>query len=137
MFLKLENKTNNKISIKLFPKKEYSHIDMYRFSDGSNGYRDTKFEIAPNQFAYLYNTGNIDQEPFELASEIFDSIYITTYIEDEIIMKFYHDSVLGYSDNLFNKSSHWNNEVYIDSYPTNFSQNPVEVHDYTFIIVNE
>lgn len=49
-------------------------------------------------------------------------------------MKFSIDTVIGYSENLFDSISSWNYEIKDYDEPDNFNQNPVESHDYSFII---
>ena len=82
MQLLIDNKTNNKITVRLFPKSEYLHNDLYDFSDFGGGYNVTIFEIEPNQDGNLYYSDNLDQTPFDLASKIFDSIHLTPFNED-------------------------------------------------------
>lgn|SRR3989339_1680122 len=134
MQLLIENKTDNKIAVKLFPKSEYLHNDLYDFSDFGSGYNGTEHNIESNRNESLYYSENTDQKPFSLAAKIFDSIHITPFNKDKKVMKFSIDTVIGYSENLFDSISSWNYEIKDYDEPDNFNQNPVESHDYSFII---
>lgn len=136
MQLLIENNTNNKITVELFPKPEYLHNTLYDFSDFGGGYSETIFEVEQNKNKYenIYYSSNIDQEPFELAVKIFDSIHITPFNENKTVMKFSIDTVTGYSENLFDSSSNWKYEIRNYDMPDNFNRNPVESYDYTFVI---
>lgn len=134
MQLLIENKTNNKITVRLFPKSEYLHNELYDFSDFGGGYSETIFEIEPNQEENLYYSDNLEQTPFDLVSKVFDSIRITPFNEDKVVMLFSADTVIGYSENLFDSTSNWNYEIRNYDEPDNFNRNPVESHDYNFII---
>lgn len=51
MQLLIENKTDNKISVKLFPKSEYLHNDLYDFSDFGSEYNETEHNIESNKMS--------------------------------------------------------------------------------------
>ena len=134
MQILIENTTDNKLTVKLFPKTQYIHGDLYDFSDIGGGFSDTEFEIQQNNKESLYISSNLDQEPYMLISKIFDSINIKPYNKDKIEMKFSIDTVIGYSENLFDSNSTWTYEKRNYDEPDNFNQNPVESHDYSFVI---
>ena len=75
-----------------------------------------------------------DHRTIDIAAKIFDSIHITPFNKDKKVMKFSIDTVIGYSENLFDSISSWNYEIKDYDEPDNFNQNPVESHDYSFII---
>ena len=137
MQLLIENKTENTISVRLYPKNKFLHNELYNSSDFGGGYSNTEFEIDANQDHSLFYSQNIDQEPYNLASQIFDSIHIKSFNSDKISIKYSVDTVIGYSENLFDSSSTWNYEIINTGRPDNFNQNPVELHNYTFVISGE
>ena len=138
MQILLKNETDSKQTVQLFPKSEYlmdDRNDFYMYSDLGNGdYGDKYFDIVQDESNSIFITKDSNQEPYDLALRVFDSIYIIPSNEDKTIMKFYPDTVIGYTENLFDKNSVWDFEKRNYNEPTNFSQNPVESHDYTFVI---
>ncbi len=138
MQILIKNETDSKQTVQLFPKSEYlmnGRNDFYMYSDLGNGdYGDKYFDIEPGESNNLFITADLSQEPSDLALKIFDSIYIVPFNESKTIMKFYPDSVIGYEENLFNENSIWIYEVRNYDEPTNFKQNPVESHEYSFVI---
>jgi len=138
MQILIKNETDSKQTVKLFPKSVYfidDRNDFYMYSDLGNGdYGDKYFDIVQNESKSIFITKDLNQEPYDLALRIFDSIYIIPSNEDKTIMKFYPDTVIGYTENLFDKNSVWDFEKRNYNEPTNFSQNPVESYDFTFVI---
>ncbi len=132
----IKNETENELSLKLYPKQEFLKGDLYKISDYGD-YTKTENEIEPNDKCALYLSVDLTRKPYMLASEIFDSILIIPIREDEIEMKFTQDTVIGYSENLFDETSNWNYEILNYNEPTNFTQNPVESHNYSFSISDE
>ena len=49
-------------------------------------------------------------------------------------MRYFTDTVIGYSENLFDSTSNWNYEIRKYDEIDNFNRNPVESHDYSFLI---
>jgi len=135
--LLLENETESAIEVVVYPKSEYLTLeDCYDFSDFGGGCGQTTFGIGPASDYYLYYSKNLDWNPSVLAAEIFDSIHITLPDDDKMI-KFSMDTVIGYTENLFDTMTTWKYEVHEYDEPTNFNKNPVESHDYTFVILRE
>jgi hypothetical protein len=134
----IQNETGSKITVQLFPKSEYlmeGRDDFYMYSDLGNGdYGDTGFEIGQNESNSIFLTKDLNLTSYNLALKIFDSIYIIPTDTGNAIMKFYPDTVIGYSENLFQDNQMWVYEKRNYNEPTNFKQNPVESDDYTFVI---
>jgi len=134
MSIMIKNNSINEITVELFPKSEYVHYNLYKFSDIGSGYRERKFNILPKEDGHLFSSKNLDQTPYGLAIEIFDSIHINL---NEKTIKFSNDTVIGYSENLFAGNSIWEYKVINYYMPTMFKQNPVESHVYSFIITED
>lgn len=130
----IKNNTGNKLKVTLYPRSKYMYGDLYDFCDFGGGYADTTFDIDSNDQKSLYISSNLDQKPYDLTSEIFDSIYIKPYDNAIGIMKFSNVTVIGYSDNLFRDNSIWIYEKRNYDENTNFSTHPIESHDYIFEI---
>ena len=138
MQLLIKNETDSKQTIKLFPKTAYlmeNRNDLYMYSDLGNGdFGDKDFEIVEGDYNSIFISSDLKVEPNELAKKVFDSIYIIPFNKNKSMMKFYSDSVIGYSVNLFDDNSTWNYEVRNYDEPDNFNQNPVESHEYSLVI---
>lgn len=138
MQIKIKNETGSIQTVRLFPKSDYlmnNMDDFYMYSDLGNGdYGHKYFDIDQDESKSIFMTSHLNQAPFSLALKIFDSIYIISSNEDKTIMKFYPDTVVGYTENLFDKNSIWSYEKKNYDEPTNFKQNPSESYEYTFVI---
>jgi hypothetical protein len=128
------NKTDNNFTITLFPKTEFIYNDLYDFSEIGGGYRKTVINVVPDDKAQLYISGNLQIQPNDLVKLVFDSIHIKPFNEDKIEMKFSPDTVIGYSENLYDDNSVWIYEQRNYSEKTNFSIHPIESYDYSFVI---
>ncbi|MCU4164958.1 hypothetical protein [Carboxylicivirga caseinilyticus] len=134
MQLVIENKTENKISIELFPKNEYLHNDLYKFSDFGGGYSETILELEVDSEKEIFISNNLNSKPSIRAIEVFDSIHISAFDENRFGIKFSHAKVQGYVENLFNEDSFWKLVIRKFDLPTSFRRNPVESSDYIFEI---
>ena len=138
MQIKIKNETGSVQTVQLFPKSDYltnNLPDFYRYSDIDNGdYKDKYFDVDQDESKTLFMTSHLNQDPYNLALKIFDSIYIILSSEDKIIMKFYPDTVIGYTENLFDNNSIWSYEKRNYNEGTNFKRNPSESYEYTFVI---
>lgn len=137
MEILLKNGTNSKQVVQLFPKAQYlkdGRDDLYLFSSGYGDCKYTYCDIEPGESNCLFITTDLDQIPSVLALQVFDSIHIVPYSDSLAIIRFYPDSVHGYNDNLFNENSKWIYKMKHQKEPTNFSENPIELHEYTFVI---
>jgi hypothetical protein len=137
MEILLKNETDSKQIVQLFPKAAYlkaGRDDLYMYSELGNGdYKSNYFDILPGESNVICITEDLNQRPSALALKVFDSIYIIQ-ADSTAIARFYPDSVLGYSENLFYENSTWVYEVKNYKERTNFTQNPTEAHQYSFII---
>lgn len=138
MELIVKNETDSKQTIELFPKTDYlkkNRNDLYMYSDLGNGdFGDKFFEIGVGDNKSIFITSNLEFEPHVLVEKVFDSIFIVPFNENKTMMKFYPDSVVGYIENLFDDNATWIYELRNYDEPDNFNQNPVESHEYRFVI---
>ncbi|MBE9467681.1 MAG: hypothetical protein IMY72_05080 [Bacteroidetes bacterium] len=141
MQILIKNDTDSKQEVQLFPKTNFlmdKRTNLYMYSDLGNGdYGNTNFDIKQDESNNIFMTTDINQEPYDLALKLFDSIYIIPSNEDKTIMKFYPDTVIGYTKNLYDKNSEWFYENKKYNERTNFKNNPIESYDYNFIISTE
>jgi hypothetical protein len=134
MVLLIENTADSELTIAFFPKPDYLDGSRYRYSELGNGdYSYTTETVEPSDDRIFYISTNINQEPPYLVSKVFDSIFITSN-ELNLEIKFYPDTVIGYSENLFKSSLSWNYQKWNYSEKTNLSTHPIESHEYSFLI---
>jgi hypothetical protein len=136
--VKLKNETDIDLAVSVFPKAMYLHgTTLYRLTDFGGSYVETTFDLKQDEEHGLYITSDLNKNPYDLITEIFDSIKVQSLNGDEIEMKFSPDKVIGYTENLYATTSRWNFEIRNFNLQTMFKQNPVESHDYIFVLVNE
>ncbi|HET6558671.1 MAG TPA: hypothetical protein VFG54_15230 [Prolixibacteraceae bacterium] len=134
MQILIKNNTDNTLKVTLFPRTKYMDGNLYDSSDIGGGYAQTTFDIESNSQEGLYISGNLNQKPYNLAKEVFDSIRIISDQNETGMMRFSNDQAVGYPDNLFSDQSTWDFEKRNVNLHTQFSAHPVESHDYTFVI---
>lgn len=135
MQIAIVNEMESIQEVRVFPKPAYVKDNLYRYTDLGNGdYQDRNYRLSLNEAFTLFMTNDIQQEPCNIALEVFDSIWVVPFNEDREIMKFYPDQVTGYPKNLFEDSDAWSYALSQYDEPDNFHQNPVESHDYIFVI---
>ena len=131
--ISIQNRTADIIGVTLFPKEEYTRGGFYRMSDFGGGYLLPEFNLSPNNDAWynwdevIFVTRDLSIKPYMLASKIFDSIHIS--LKDNVTLKFTHENVTGYSENIFSENSTWDFRI-----ERRYSKNPVNIHRYTFAI---
>lgn len=130
----IKNETTSTFTIKLFPKSEYLLANSYSFSSVGNGYRDTEFELQSQFEQELYVMDELDEEPTTIIKQVFDSIHVIFPDPSLGKIRFSSHKVDGYSENLYENDSLWDNQVRNLDFATNFRSNPVESNDYIFII---
>ena len=130
----LKNETESTFKLTLLPKAEYLNGDLYDFSDIGGGYRNTIIEIAPGIEEELYITQDLKVQPNSLIEKVFMGIQINTTHGNEIELRFSADTVTGYAENMFDENSNWLYVIREFDLPTQFKANPVESHDYIFVI---
>ncbi len=138
----VKNRTDSAICIKLYPKAAYRDGLLYRSSDIGSGFRDTEFIIPiddDNMYNWdgqLFESGNLNIEPYALAAEIFDSIYISTANKERVIIKFTHDNVTGYSENIFSEHSTWDFEI-VERDMSDFRKRTNRAYQHRFLILKD
>jgi len=114
----IQNETDSIIHVKLYPirtAKNVANLQIidYPSSDLNNLYLSSaEFDLfPPNDLGYnnrgLFLTGDLNIKPYTLAEKVFDSIYISTATT---IIKFTHENVTGYAENIFSENSIWDFE---------------------------
>ena len=134
MQILIKNETNRMLTIKLFPKSGYMSGGLYDFSEIGGGSRKTEFQLDIDSEIELFESGDLSKKPNSLATEVFDSIYVIPSNENKTEIKFTPDTVIGYSENLYDDNSLWIYELRKFNLQTSFQRNPVESHDYIFTI---
>ena len=138
----IQNRTESSIRIVVYPKAEYLSGDLYLHSDIGSGSCETEFFLSPNNDEYynwnevLFVSGDLNIKPYALAARVFDSIYISTTNEDYMI-KFTHETVTGYSENLFSENSTWDYEMVKRNYSENKRTITEFEHCYRFLILED
>ena len=130
----IKNSTDNNLTVTLFPKVKYMNRDLYDFSQIGGGFRNTTFEITPGLDEDLYISSDLKIQPNYLTAQVFDSIHIKLSDQNKRTLKFSPDSVIGYTENMYKETSSWIYEIRNLDFPTQFQRNPVEFHDYSFVI---
>lgn len=139
----IQNRTENTIHITLFPKKTAPGTNMlYPTCEGCGGYWKTKFNLLPNNDdtykwdEVLFYTTDLDTQPYTLAAKAFDSIYISSANKDNIIIKFAHETVSGYSENIFAQNSTWDYKTIKLDMSTSIKKTGT-AHCYRFLILKD
>ena len=110
----IQNRTEDTLSLTLFTKRDIGGLYL-RYDNGGSGYRHTNEFLLPNpegkyrnwEKECIFITSKLDTHPSKIIFNEFDSIYISTANKDHVIVKFTHESVTGYSDNIFSENSTW------------------------------
>jgi len=131
MQLLIKNDTKSEMTIHLYPKQEEIYGTMYK--DDLWHYRDTVIQLSSGSDITIYTT-NEQIKPNELAAQVFDSIDIVSSNQNVTTLKFSPDTVIGYSENLFESNSYWTYETSRENLQVMFRSNPTQYHDYTFRI---
>jgi len=136
--IKIQNRTDSIIHVKLFPKNKSGR--SYPFCEGC-GYKDAELKLSPNYddsyvwIETIFTSVDLDIEPHILAASAFDSIHII--LKNNVIIKFTHENVSGYSENIFTENSTWDFRIIESNYPNMFCPNPGKEHHYSFVISDE
>jgi len=139
----IQNRTDSSIHITLYPKAEYQSGKLYLQSDIGSGYNHSEYSLWSNNEGYynwdevLFVSGDLSIEPHILAAKVFDSIHISSSNKDSVIIKFTHENVTGYSENLFSENSMWEFRMYESTEPDMFNRNPVKSYCYAFLILKD
>jgi hypothetical protein len=137
----IRNKTDSDIRITVFPKQVAPTAPNLYPIDGKEGggHKPTQFVLSPNDGSdevawdeVVRITDDLNITPFRLTLNTFDSIHITFLSESSVTIKFTHENVTGYSENIFSEESTWNSQVMEeDRYE---GGGVAKSHRYTFVI---
>jgi hypothetical protein len=132
----IKNEANDAVfRVSLFPKDDLTGV--YAASDIGGVRLENEFDLPYNTERRLFYSGDIQIEPYALFSKIFDSVHISAVNSDVVIIKFTHDTVIGYSENLFTKNTAWNYEIREYNQQTATKKGPVKAHCYRFSILKD
>jgi hypothetical protein len=142
----LQNQTDSLLHVLLFPNEKY--IDPrngFVVYDVGSGWIGIERDLPINNNIIninpvIYSSNNLDIQPYALAKEVFDSIYICAANKDSVIIKFTHDNVIGYSENIFSEQSTmsvWNFRIVVNNLQTQFQKNPQKYYQYNFLILKD
>jgi len=140
----IQNRTDSSIHITLYPQKTASTTsNLYPVCEGCGGHKSTNLDLYPNN-DNLYNwnevlfyTNDLNIKPHTLASKVFDSIYISSINKDDVIIKFTHKNVTGYSENIFTENSAWDFRVVERDMPDQSKKHPVRSYCYIFVVLED
>ena len=131
----IHNRTDSLIHVTLYPKRTASTTpDLYLMCDDGCGYQQTKFYLPSNNQKILFRSNDLSVEPYTLAAKAFDSIYISS---TNILIKFLHEDVTTYSENIFSENSTWNFSIEEYHARTQFTKIITWAHTYRFLILKE
>jgi hypothetical protein len=125
--LVIENKTDNIIDVNL------GRGWVYPASDFGGVHLESEFNLSPNEPRTLYYSKDLKTKPHELAAKLFNVINIGT--NNNITITFTHNTVTGYSENIFSENSTWN--LRMEEYSMCHPNRRVTVHCYYFVISEE
>ncbi len=126
----IQNKTDRVNHVRLFPKGDIG--GLYPICEDCGEHQKTEFDLPSNSQRVLFSSyENITIAPYALATETFDSIYIT--LKDTVI-KFTHQNVIGYSENIFSENSTWDFKIEEWLQEEMFRKNPQKGYMYRFLI---
>ena len=106
----IKNRTGSNIQITLYPKVSNAGGSLYPMCEGCGLNKETAYVLGPKKREVvgweevIFFTQNLNVEPYILASNAFDSIYIE--MNDHQII-FTHEDVTGYAENIFSENSNW------------------------------
>ena len=136
----IQNETDSIIHVTLYPIIT-EDVTRYPSSDMNRGYlRYTESDLSapndPRPFTNqaLFNTRDFNIKPYTLATKIFDSIYISTA---NTIIKFTHENVRGYSENIFSENSTWDFEIQEGTTTDLFREIAYRDYIYKFLILKD
>ena len=130
----LENEFESDIEVTVYPRSEYLNGTTYKISDIGSGFNPTNFVINSASDNGLFISKNVNLQPFNLAESIFDSVKVKLIDNSHTDIFFSSDTVINYSENLFDSTSLWNYQKIESDEPDMFNSNPVVYFNYTFII---
>ncbi|MCL2027749.1 MAG: hypothetical protein FWG79_04585 [Bacteroidales bacterium] len=137
--ISIQNRTDDVIHVTLFPNEKYlifPGVFIPSDAGGTGGGRDTEFILDPNDLdgidwnELIFRSLDLNIRPHMLAIKAFDSIFISTA---NMVIKFTHENVAGYSENIFSENSIWQFVVRKLDMSTSIART-VKAHQYIFLI---
>ncbi len=128
----IKNKTDSLMTVHLYPKDKYIQYGQYIFSSIRPRLKDTTFIPDSKLGSELFITDELNIEPQQLATNVFDSINLS-YPSGRLI-RFSPQRAVNYSVNLFTDKSAWLYEKNKFEYIRTWRENYIESDDYTFLI---
>ncbi|MDA3930344.1 MAG: hypothetical protein PF541_15445 [Prolixibacteraceae bacterium] len=77
---------------------------------------------------------NLSYSPVELIVHVFDSIHVIVQGEEMIKIKFSPTEVVGYTENIYNNFSVWEEDLWENPMPTMYSTTYMLYYEYIFSI---
>ena len=111
LLILIENKTDSIIHINLYPKETTPSGGFYPQSDKGGIHGLCEFDLSPYDESVLFYTKDLNINPHILSTKIFDSIYVNLKNTEGKIIKFTHEHVIGYSENIFKENSTWDYKI--------------------------
>jgi len=135
----IQNRTENYIHVTLFPIAELLRGDgFYLKCFGCGGSNSTSFTLPPNEGIswdwdeLIFFTPDLNITPHALASQVFDSIHIRT--DNDLLIRFTHENVVGFSENIFSENATWEFRIYEGHLKP---QDVVKHHQHIFVISSD
>jgi len=138
----IQNRTDSSIHITLFPQKAFTGMTYLPCEEQDCGGQMMEFVLHPNNNGsfnwdeIIFSTHDLKVESYTLASKAFDSIYIRRANEDNVI-KFTHEKVTGYSENIFSEKSTWDFDIREQDFQDFFNKHPQRYYQYKFLILKD
>ena len=135
----IRNRTDNLVHVTLYPKGDTTGACYIPYEIGGGG-KIPKYDLLPINKEHvggdelIFESRDLAIKPYTLALREFDSIYIRT-ADNQII--FTHESVTGYSENIFSEDSTWDFQIGEGDMPVGFRKNPQKYYQYTFSILKD
>ena len=133
----LLNQTGIKIDVVLLPTEAYSGMIGYKFSSNGDGFRSNSFRIDSGTSAHLFTNAKLSESASQIARKAFKELAIILQDGSNTRIYFSPDTVINYNFNIFLNDDVWIFEKMKNARPTQFKNNPVESHNYYFVINNE
>ena len=133
----IRNSTSVAVEVELIPNMAYRKGFGYKPSSKGSGIRDLKFLVGIGEDAEIFVSDELTGRPHELAMTVLEGMILTLESNEQTTIEFTHDSALKYTTNFFSEDANWIYEKHDSSRPTQFERNPVESHNYYFVISEE
>jgi hypothetical protein len=115
---------------------------VFRLSPFEERFSDDKYWTLWGED--IYYSYDINVKPYTLATNAFDSISVSMFddtgtLNENMVLKFTHDTVIGNSQNIFSENSTWNYKMVSGSYLCKacIRKRPYICHLYIFSIYED